>query len=147
MSTSAFSEEELPVPNLEVSVSYTEVVPSSIPSEVLNMASKLAFVDFPKVIDILAIIMIESSFRQFAKNKNSNGIMQVNFGSFNIKENMTAGVKLLREYYVITETEKGAVKAYNVGIGNYLKGRLRTSSSAYFNKFKAQKAIYSQYGY
>ncbi len=109
---------------------------------VYNIADSLASPKFPKVEDILAIAWIESTFNPKAKNSISNGIMQVNNGSFDMRKNMEQGVKLLIEYYNALGSEKAAVIAYNVGIGNYRKGNFGLK---YWNKFqKAKKEIESE---
>lgn len=109
---------------------------------VYSIADSLASPKFPKVEDILAIAWIESTFNPKAKNSISNGIMQVNNGSFDMRKNMEQGVKLLIEYYNTLGSEKAAVIAYNVGIGNYRKGNFGLK---YWNKFqKAKKEIESE---
>jgi hypothetical protein len=115
------------------------------PTNVITIARELAYKDFPRAADILAIIRIESAFNPKAKNKMSNGIMQVNYGPFNIRENMVKGVALLREYYEMTHSVIGAVKSYNIGIGNYFDGLLKRSAEDYWMKFKSQLRSYEDY--
>jgi hypothetical protein len=118
---------------------YRLVVPSS---KVVELARKLAFADFPKAQDILAIARVESRFMANARNKQSIGIMQVNYGPWDLTENMNAGVKLLREYFVLLGSEKAAITAYNCGPSNYRKGRC---GDVYFNKVSEQKVEYGRY--
>lgn len=110
------------------------------PEKVVALAQLLAFEDFPKVKDIVVIARVESRFLANARNGISRGIMQVNRGPFEIAANMQAGVKLLREYYLQLGSEKAAVIAYNVGPGNYRKGRY---TSHYWLKYKGFSDEYS----
>jgi len=113
--------------------------------EMVHLARQLAYKDFPRASDILTIMRIESAFNPHAINKMSNGIMQVNYGSFDFRVNMRQGVSLLREYYLITHSKMGAIKAYNIGIGNYLKGHLRYSAEDYWDKFRTHFPSYARY--
>lgn len=126
--------------------SCTEVIP---PADVLQLAKKLAYKDFPRVADILSIIRIESAFNRNALNESSReksrGIMQVNGGPLELNANMVAGVSILRQYYLTTNSTTGAVKAYNIGIGSYLKNKKRISGELYYSKFKTQRKIYAYY--
>lgn len=116
------------------------------PSKLIKqIAREFAYDDFPKTSDILTIIRIESGFNPKAVNGVSNGIMQVNHAPFDIRENMRQGSSLLREYYLITKSKEGAVKAYNVGIGNYLKGHLIVAQNDYYSKFQSQRGLYEKY--
>ena len=85
--------------------------------------------------DILSIIRIESGFNPNALNRNSIGLMQVNDGSWELVQNMTQGAALLRQYFIMTHSKAGAIEAYNVGIGNYFRSRLRISQIEYLTKF------------
>ena len=142
-----------------------EIIP---PEPIAKLAIKLSYKDFPKVADTLAIGRIESGFNIQAVNKNadgvgtSNGVMQVNGGPFELNENMKEGVGRLREYYIIllsrlkkdkslsnqqriTQAEQGAVRAYNIGIGRYLRGKAKISADDYYMKFHIQRAVYANY--
>ena len=113
--------------------------------EVTKIARSLAYKDFPRTSDILAIIRIESGFNPLAVNAMSKGIMQVNYAPFDIRENMRRGVAILREYYLITRSVEAAVKSYNIGIGNYLNGLLHTAAADYWKKFSDQIKDYEAY--
>ena len=113
--------------------------------EVSSLAEHLQYRDFPTEADILAIISVESSFNPLAINKFSNGIMQVNHASFEIKENMGLGVQLLREYYLKTKSIQSAVISYNIGIGNFHKHRLLKKGGEYYHKYLIQRLVYSRY--
>ena len=112
------------------------------PAEIISITRELAYSDFPKAADILSIIRIESGFNPEAKNKNSYGVMQVNDGSWELSKNMQQGTNLLREYYIRTGSKKAAIMAYNVGIGNYFRSRLRVSQQEYLMKFNQVRGKY-----
>lgn len=113
--------------------------------EVTKLARELAYEDFPKVSDIFTIIRIESGFNPRAKNNISNGLMQVNHGSFNIRQNMIQGVSILRQYYLMTHSKEAAIRSYNIGIGNYFNGLMKRSADDYWNKFQSQVDSYIAY--
>ena len=108
----------------------------------MALAEKFAFADFPRIADILTVARIESSFKQNAKHGPSNGVMQVNHGPFELTANIAAGVKLLREYYLMLGSVKAAVIAYNAGPGNYRKGRYQLT---YWNTYKEHLDGYSNW--
>jgi hypothetical protein len=112
------------------------------PAEVFSLVTQLAYPDFPAAADILSIIRIESGFNPKAINKNSQGIMQVNEGPWDVAGNMHAGVNLLREYYIRTGSAKAAIVSYNVGIDNYFRSRLRGSQLEYLLKFNKVRRGY-----
>ena len=107
---------------------------------VVIAAYKYEHSNFPKAVDILAIIAIESSFKKYAvSNANAVGIMQILYkkSSFDIHDNMQDGVSLLKEYN--RRLPIGAtIQAYNVGIGNYRKGVRNYNYLYKFNKVKQQ---------
>ncbi len=93
---------------------------------------------FPSKVDVLSVMAIESSFRYTAKSKsNAYGLMQVKYRKTNgIQDNISAGVWLLKDYKKALKTEKAAIIAYNVGIGNYSKG---VRNEKYYQKYLAMK--------
>jgi len=118
--------------------------------EITKLVTRLAYRNsFPTAPDIFAIIRIESAYREDAKNESSressHGLMQVQDGPFNPRENIARGVALLREYYMLTGSAEGAVKSYNIGPANYLHGKLRPWGEAYYDKFMLQRTVYSHY--
>lgn len=117
------------------------------PPQVLEIANREGFTDFPKSIDIISIARVESRFDSKARNGKSHGIMQVNHGSFDLESNMKAGISLLRSLYLKLGSEKAAVIAYNIGIGNYLKRRVLTKGHIYFLKFSKHRSSYEQFTY
>lgn len=71
--------------------------------------------------------------------------MQVNNGPKKLEENMEVGIAMLRSLYLQLGSIKAAVMAYNIGIGNYLKGKLRISGNKYYSKFNSQRGLYETY--
>jgi soluble lytic murein transglycosylase-like protein len=133
-----------------LSIACGDIVPSK---EIMDIINPLAYKDFPKVQDILAIISVESNFKIKAVNPNrngvgtSNGIMQVNGGSFEVHANIKEGVARLREYYKITHSQQYAVMAYNIGIGNFRKGKMLISGVRYHSKYIVQRRVYEKLHY
>jgi hypothetical protein len=80
-----------------------------------------------------------------AERETSNGLMQVQNGSEDLRENIAMGVSLLREYYMLTKSKEGAVKSYNIGPNRYLAHKATVSSEAYYDKFLLQKKVYVPY--
>jgi hypothetical protein len=106
-------------------------------AEVLNSAKHKADVEFPRTSDVLAIVAIESSFKLDAKSSvGAKGLMQVLYKKtqYDIESNITDGVALLKQYKQQLGSEAAAVQAYNVGIGNYLKGMRNTQYLAKFTR-------------
>lgn len=94
---------------------------------------------FPRLHDTLAIIAIESSFKETVISKcNAKGLMQVLYKevSFDPKLNIAAGTELLKEYSKRLPTREAVVQSYNVGIGNFKRGM---RNQDYLNKFKQEK--------
>lgn len=109
--------------------------------EIVSTAKEKADDEFPTHTDILAIVAIESKFKQYAKNKNSRakGLMQVLYKptTFEIDKNLEDGTNLLKTYDGLLHHNKDAViQAYNVGIGAYLSG---IRNKAYLKRFKQAK--------
>ncbi len=80
---------------------------------------------FPRTSDVLAIIAIESNFKEKAVSQaGAKGLMQILYRkTSSTKDNISAGIWLLREYKRRLKSERAAIHAYNIGIGNYLKGK------------------------
>lgn len=89
---------------------------------------------FPCQEDVLAIIEIESSFRENAvSSANAKGYMQVLYvKTHTVEENIRAGVWLLKDYHKRLGSTEAAVQAYNVGLGNYRKGM---RNKKYYDKY------------
>jgi hypothetical protein len=112
-------------------------VPKVVVAEVLNYAKHKADSEFPRTSDVLAIIAIESSFKLDAKSSvGAKGLMQVLYKKthYDIEHNMTDGIALLRDYKKQLGSEAAAVQAYNIGIGNYLKGMRNAQYLAKFTR-------------
>ena len=75
----------------------------------------------------------------------SVGLMQVQNGPSDLRENIAMGVSKLREFYMITGSVEGAVKSYNTGPKNFLNKKLTVSAEAYYDKFLLQKKVYTVY--
>lgn len=160
--TSAYAEDGAPVVELAtgMAVRPTEPVAPKIYNsdfEVVNLANKVASKygvpynkavhyaqlakqnegeAFPKAKDILAVIGVESGFRERAASSSSLGLMQINYRDnkrdiprrsflFSPEFNIKFGSKILKSYYAMLGNRKGTIIAYNVGIGNYLAGRYK----------------------
>jgi len=129
------------------------------PEYVIKYSAKMAYKDFPKQADILAIIRVESAFNPKAFNPEKSkinpnrkippsiGLMQVQNGTFNPKHNMKQGTSLLREYYVkyCNRSIECAVKSYNIGPRNFKHGKLKKSGAIYFNKYQYHRARYDKF--
>lgn len=106
---------------------------------IVNTAIEHSDDEFPTTTDILAIIAIESKFKQYAKAKTSSakGLMQILYKptSYNIEDNIADGANLLKKYAEMLPKD-ATVQAYNVGIGAYLNG---IRNNTYLTKFKQVK--------
>lgn len=122
---------------INLSDSYNIEVDKAI--EIVNVVKDEEDLVFPTKEDILAIIAIESNFKQYAihKRTKAKGLMQILYkkSSYNILDNIRDGVWLLKEYNTWLPKE-AAIQAYNVGIGSYRKGIRATK---YLNKYKKAK--------
>lgn len=98
--------------------------------------------DFPKPIDVLAIISIESEFKYKAvSSKGAKGLMQILYKKTStIEQNIQAGVWLLKSYKKQLGSEQAAIHAYNIGIGNYQKGK---RAYKYHKKYLLAKDVLS----
>jgi len=81
-----------------------------------------------------AIILVESSGNKWAQNGAAKGLMQVLNAPFDPKKNIELGVQILNEYYHILGSKVQAVKAYNVGLGNFQRGVFHAAEDRYYNK-------------
>lgn len=102
---------------------------------------------FPTALDVLAIISIESSFKVRAVgNAGEIGVMQIAYkpSDFNLQTNIRDGVYLLRYYRKVLGSNEAAIHAYNIGIGNYLKGK---RNYIYYRKHISAKRILHKHMY
>ena len=100
---------------------------------------------FPKLSDTLAIIAIESKFKQHAVSPtNAVGLMQIVYkrSSTNISQNIKDGTTLLKTYYRLTKRNPDhTIQAYNVGIGAFYNG---ARSTEYLQTFKKHKQKFEE---
>lgn len=97
---------------------------------------------------ILVLMANESSFRPtIVSPVGAYGLMQINppawpglveqYDIKTVRGNIFAGAHVLRAYYEQCSEDMGcAVRAYNVGIGNQLRGRIQGSADKYWNTFQ-----------
>lgn len=116
--------------------------------KIVKAAKKYSQPDFPKTTDILAIIIVESTFNTNAHHRGSWGLMQIEAKSHrnkiqgeslvNVDTNIRVGTEILSEYYSTVNSRSGAITAYNVGIGNYIAGKRNRS---YLQKVNREASI------
>lgn len=123
--------------------------------QIVNTAIKHSDPVFPKAHHILAISGIESSFNENAKSKLKSdpaiGLMQIRPRIWNIdrKELSTIdgqikhGAHILKTYHQKTGSIEHAIKSYNVGITNFLRGKKKDSANRYHDKFKSELDRYT----
>lgn len=120
--------------------------------KVAALAKKYEKDSFPKAKDILAVIGIESSFRPQAvshlRTDPAVGLMQVRpkvwgLNPVALKNNMELQIKtgadVLHRYYNLLGDKSAAVHAYNVGLGNYRRGKHNID---YVHDFKSERKLY-----
>lgn len=121
-------------------ISYKYKINQAKAKEIVILAKRNSHENkFPRLHDTLAIIAIESGFKETAISKcNAKGLMQVLYipVSFDPKLNIAAGTALLKEYSQRLPNTDAAVQSYNVGITNFKKG-MRNKN--YLHKFKQEK--------
>ena len=116
--------------------------------KIVELAHKHEDEAFPKAIDILAVIAVESSFNPRAISKLKTdpavGLMQVRPGIWgidpaalnNIENQIKVGVRILKRYHERVGYEEGAFQAYNIGITSYRRGN---TNPRYLAKVEAAK--------
>lgn len=100
---------------------------------------------------LISVISVESEFQLDVKShKGAVGPAQVipstwkNSLGFNIQDpiqNIYAGAYILSDYKKTCGNWDCALKAYNVGITNYLKGKKKTAQTRYITKVKVELAM------
>ncbi len=125
-------------PALVVHISQEYKKPHIKVIDILSLVDSKVDKDFPRKSDILAVMAIESRFKESARSSSgATGLMQILYiRTASTEENIKAGIWLLRDYRKRLGSEKAAIQAYNVGIGNYLKGKRNNS---YYNKYLIAK--------
>ena len=123
-------------------------VPHDKASEIVDTAIRRADPVFPKAHDIVAVMGVESGYNPQAKSQlkkdPARGLMQVRPGVNGIdpKEFSTIdgqvkhGVSILASYHKRLGNKDAALHAYNIGIGNFQKGK--GSNWGYVDKVKAE---------
>lgn len=143
------SEKPADTNNLVSYISNSWNVSLAFAKEIVDIADKNAFEDFPKRNDILAIIAVESGFRPKASLRGSYGLMQIEKKShirklagrsiFSPSVNIEIGAQILNEYFkLLGKNIKATLLSYNAGIGNYKRGRFKYE---YYLKYKKQLAL------
>jgi hypothetical protein len=123
--------------------------PETLIQRVVTAATNSAHEGFPTRDDILAIIAVESGFNPQARYKGSHGLMQVQASSHRkdlrgrsiggVEDNVALGSEILYGYYITLNCNKrGAVLAYNAGIGSYLMHHYKPK---YYAKYEQQLAL------
>lgn len=120
--------------------------------KVAKLAREYEKPSFPKAEDILAIIGIESSFTPMSVSKLRTdpavGLMQVRPGVWKLDRNellndiglqIKTGADILHRYYKLLGNADDAVHAYNVGIGNFRRGK---HNPGYVSKYKNELTLY-----
>lgn len=119
--------------------------------EIVKLAHKYERPDFPRAEDILAIISIESSFNKDAVSKlrrdPARGLMQVRPGVWGIDKAALSdaeaqihhGAQILDKYYHKLKDKEAAIRAYNIGLTHYLKGRMVDAADRYSEKFRTAR--------
>lgn len=122
----------------------------NLATEIVELAHKYEKPTFPKAKDIIALIDIESGFDPNAvsqlKRDPAVGLMQVRPKVWNLdpseletpEDQIKIGSDILSLYYKQLKNKEAAIKAYNIGITNYLdKDNLLMvdASERYFSKY------------
>ncbi len=131
-------------------LSKTYQVDNDMVKEIVDKAHEHGSKDFPTAKDILAIVGIESSFNPNSKSSLRHdpavGLMQVRPHVWHlhahdldtIEAQIKTGAAILRKYYKKTGSAEDAVQAYNIGIGNFRKGRRNEAYLAKYQHFLAK---------
>jgi hypothetical protein len=128
-------------------------IPSNEAEKIVSLAIKYEKPSFPKAVDILAIIGIESSFNKNAKSKLKKdpaiGLTQVRpkmwgLKPTNLKSNIELQIKtavdILSEYHRKLGCEEKAVHAYNIGLTALKNGQTNFN---YVEKYKNELEKYN----
>jgi len=121
--------------------------------QIAKLAKKHEKPVFPKAEDLLAITGIESSFRPHAvsnlKKDPALGLTQIRPGihkldpkrlSTDIEHQMERSADILHKYNKHLKNKEAAIIAYNVGPGDYQKGKFNQN---YITKFKNERQMYN----
>ena len=121
-------------------------------TKVATLAKKYEHSTFPKAADILAIVGIESSFIPSSVSKLKKdpavGLMQVRPKIWGLDRQgllndldlqVKSGADVLHKYYKVLGSKEDAVHAYNVGLGNFRRGK---HNIKYVHKYKNELQSY-----
>ena len=121
--------------------------------QVAKLAKRNERKDFPKAEDLLTIVGIESSFRPHAisklKKDPAMGLTQIRPGvhkldrvrlSGDIEHQMEQSAEILAKYHKHLKDKESAIIAYNVGPGDFKKGKFNQN---YITKFKNERQMYN----
>lgn len=118
---------------------------------IVAIAKKYEKPVFPKAKDILAIIGIESSYNVNAVSKLKKdpaiGLMQVRPKTWgitaahlngNIDAQIAFGSSVLEKYHDKLGNKEDAIKAYNIGLTNFKKGKQVDAQDRYISKYQQE---------
>ncbi len=123
---------------------------------IVSLAYKYEKPDFPKAIDILSVIGIESSFDENVKSKlkvdPAKGLTQIRpkvWKHLLLKDNLDTpesqikySAKILNSYYKQIKNQEGALRAYNIGLTNYINGINKPAQIRYYQKYQKKRMVF-----
>jgi hypothetical protein len=146
------SKEELELEKLTDIIVSNYGIDPELANEIVRLAKKYEKKSFPRAVDILAIIGIESSFNPGAvsglKTDPAVGLTQIrpnvwgldaNELKGDIEQQISASSDILAKYKHRLKSTEDAVHAYNVGITAFRRGDYNPD---YVKKFKTEKKLY-----
>lgn len=124
--------------------------------KIADLAKQNERTSFPRAVDILAIIGIESSFKPNSKSKLAAdaavGLTQIRPKAWSHKINASElatvdgqvrhGADILAHYYEVLGDRQGAVKSYNIGLNGYQQGKRTDAANRYAAKYRLELASY-----
>lgn len=133
--------------NLSYGISSVYKIPLKTAQAIVHAAERYADPVFPKKLDILSVIAVESRFQPTVVSLGNYGLMQVNLRShkyskaqlMTIDGNIKAGAAVLKECFSLTKGDiKGSILSYNSGFFGYKKG---IYNPVYFTLFERNLRI------
>lgn len=121
--------------------------------EIVLLSIKYQNPDFPKAVDLLSLIGVESSFNSSAESKLKHdpaiGLLQVRPKTWNlagsdlsdIEQQMKTGSEILHHYFKKLKSKDAAIQAYNIGLRNYNKGK---EAPKYLGKYQGEFDRYKE---
>jgi hypothetical protein len=143
--------------NLGEKIAARYKVPQRFAQDVVKYAQRYQHTTFPKTVDILSFIGIESEFNPRAQSKLSYdpayGLTQIRPltwkhmikpGELHVVENQVKrGAEIMQQYYKILGDREGTVAAFNIGLTAYMQGRYKEAAKRYTAKFRREHATYA----